>query len=107
MRTFYIILITGSIIYVVYPLVNIYFFLLICEADHQKSSEEWIMDSLQFSENDLPNFLKLGEIFKFRINILNAKKFNSSFTDIFCQYRLVILLLVAYLTIMMSLSCVN
>ncbi|VDP24916.1 unnamed protein product [Schistosoma curassoni] len=55
--------------------------------DHQKSSEEWIMDSLQFSENDLPNFLKLGEIFKFRINILNAKKFNSSFTDIFCQYR--------------------
>uniref|UniRef100_A0A094ZQX8 Kinesin-like protein unc-104 n=1 Tax=Schistosoma haematobium TaxID=6185 RepID=A0A094ZQX8_SCHHA len=55
--------------------------------DHQKSSEEWIMDSLQFSENDLPNFLKLGEVFKFRINILNAKKFNSSFTDIFCQYR--------------------
>ncbi|CAH8438420.1 unnamed protein product [Schistosoma intercalatum] len=55
--------------------------------DHQKSNEEWIMDSLQFSENDLPNFLKLGEVFKFRINILNAKKFNSSFTDIFCQYR--------------------
>ncbi|XP_018647819.1 LOW QUALITY PROTEIN: putative kif1 [Schistosoma mansoni] len=38
-------------------------------------------------ENDLPSFLKLGEIFKFRINILNAKKFNSSFTDVFCQYR--------------------
>uniref|UniRef100_A0A3Q0KR75 Kinesin-like protein unc-104 n=1 Tax=Schistosoma mansoni TaxID=6183 RepID=A0A3Q0KR75_SCHMA len=55
--------------------------------DRRKSSEEWLMNSLQLSENDLPSFLKLGEIFKFRINILNAKKFNSSFTDVFCQYR--------------------
>ncbi|CAH8435760.1 unnamed protein product [Schistosoma turkestanicum] len=55
--------------------------------DQHKSTEEWLMEQSQLSENDLPLFLKLGKVFKFCINILNAKKFNSSFTDIFIQYR--------------------
>ncbi|KAH8854932.1 Kinesin-like protein [Schistosoma japonicum] len=55
--------------------------------EHRKSSEECLKKLLHFTTNDLPSFLKLGKIFTFRINILNAKRLNSSFTDIFCQYR--------------------
>ncbi|CAH8435050.1 unnamed protein product [Heterobilharzia americana] len=55
--------------------------------DNQIPDEEYLKELLQISVDDCPNFLKPGEQFRFRIDIKVARKLDSHFTDLFCQYR--------------------
>nr|CAH8833328.1 unnamed protein product [Trichobilharzia regenti] len=55
--------------------------------DNRFFDEGQLKELLEVSTDDCPDFLKPGEAFHFRINIQSAKKLNSQFTDIFCQYR--------------------
>ncbi|VDQ10520.1 unnamed protein product, partial [Trichobilharzia regenti] len=66
--------------------------------DNRFFDEGQLKELLEVSTDDCPDFLKPGEAFHFRINIQSAKKLNSQFTDIFCQYRFVVKIVVLLFT---------
>ena len=61
-------------------------FLLDCECDTDSGKGDSSVGS-DLKEEDIPDHLKLGKEFTFRVTVLQAVGIPTEYADIFCQFK--------------------